>query len=97
MRMLMVVLAIVVLVSSAGSVELKASEQRQDLQDICRAPDSWMHSVLDGVQQVPAFIESRGKALEARAPGIASFIHGLPVGKGSLLEGWILKPAPRYL
>src|SRR5512146_652195 len=97
MRKLMVVLAIVFLVSGAGSVVIKDRGHDSALQGICRAPDPWIHAVLNEVPQVPAFIEQQGKTLESLAPGIASFIHSLPVGKSSLLEKWILKPSPRYL
>lgn len=97
MRKLMVVLAIVFLAAGAGSVVLRDGAIDHTMQGICRAPDTWIHSVLSEVPQVPAFIEQQGKAVETLAPGVASFIDGLPVGKGSLLEKWILRPSPRYL
>lgn len=97
MRKLMVVLAVLALVSGSGSIVLKERGHENAIQGICRAPDPWIHSVLNDVPQVPAFIEQQGKTLESLAPGVASFIDSLPVGKGSLLEKWILKPSPRYL
>lgn len=97
MRKLMVVLAIVFLAAGTGSVVLREGGLENTLQGICRAPDTWIRSVLSEVPQVPAFIEQQGQALETLAPGVASFIDSLPVGKGSLLEKWILKPSPRYL
>ncbi len=97
MRKLVVALVVLFLVSGSGSVVIKERGNENAVVGICRAPDTWIHSVLNEVPQVPAFIEQQGHAVEALAPGIASFIDGLPVGKGSLLEKWILKPSPRYL
>ena len=97
MRKLMAVLTIVFLVVGTGSVVMRDGGRENTVQGMCRAPDTWIRSVLSEVPQVPAFIERQEQAIEALAPGVASFIDGLPAGKGSLLEKWILTASPRYL
>ena len=96
-------LAILLLLSFAGSVNIptsSASDQSSSLQGICRAPSAWIYSTLDSLpvfRQVPKAISQEEKNLEARMPRLASLLHRLPVGKGSLVEGWILKTSPRYM
>ncbi|HTY90951.1 MAG TPA: hypothetical protein VMC84_07205 [Methanocella sp.] len=95
-----VFLATALLASQAGSMDIKSGNTVPGLRSICRAPDSWLSSALNGfpiVQQLPAFLSSQEKSLNDMAPGISSLLHSLPAGKGSELEGWILKASPRYL
>ena len=97
---LLIVLAILLLLSSAGSAVISDDGSGQSLQEICRAPSSWIYSVLDNtpvVRSVPDMIAGGEKIIEARVPRLASIMHKLPVGKGSAVEGWILGPSPRYL
>lgn len=93
-------LAAMLLASLTGSVDIKTGDQSPALQGICRAPSSWLNSVLDGFREewhVPALLGRQEQSLEDMVPNITSAIHSLPVGKGSALEGWILKTSPRYL
>jgi hypothetical protein len=96
-------LALVVLASVAGSVDVKAVPQGPDagvVQSICRAPASCMSAILDSIpvaRHVPELLGRQEMALEAQIPRIASFMHGLPVGKGSPLERMILKADPIML
>ncbi len=97
---LLFLIAVAVLVYGMGSVDLKAEDRGASLQDVCRAPASWVYSVLDnipGAHEVPAFLERQVKGVESRVPDIAGLIGGLPGGKGSALEQWILNTGPHYL
>ena len=100
---LIFILAILLLLSFLGSVNIPASaasDQSSSLQGICRAPSAWIYSTLDSLpifRQVTEVIGQEEKNLEARMPRLASLLHRLPVGKGSLVEGWILKASPRYM
>ncbi len=78
-KLLPLAVSVMLLVSSAGSVALGGGSQGQGMQAICRAPASFISSIVDSMpaaRPVPALLESGEKALEVRMPGVASLVRG---------------------